>query len=1143
MSTPSCWQGCGFILALAALAALLLALTPALAMEPPEPGMITQMQGNGTYNDALRFAEKLGNHKMKAALRGAPLTTSDPQAIANLISQNLGKDLHAKGAKAVSALTTRELDWIELDLNHDNVVDERDVLALGQPRPKVVANYPSLGTVKCFCLLIDFSDYNSWFAKSVFETNLFGAGDSYYYYKGLKYFYGQASYSQLTVDGSVFGWYRAAHPRTYYHPNDSSTYPDQDIKQSELVEEAINAADAAGADFSQFDNDGDGAVDYFLVIWTGPRGAWASFWWGYYGVTLPDNYRKDGVIFSNYSWQWEQPYEFGGNPGNGAHWDPYVTIHETGHALGLPDYYDYNSGIGPKGGCGGLDQMDYNWGDHNSFSKYVLGWLSPTIAFTNLNDEGLSKSEANADAVISMQGFDPVSPWSEYFITQNRYKEGLDQTYPDSGLLLWHVDARVDRDGNLQWDNSYTAHKLLRLMEADGLEEIENGDHNADAGDYYDTGESLSPTSSPNSNKYDGSSSNLTINDISADGATMTADFTLYSGSAPTVTIDAPSSGATVSGNTTVTVSATGGGTISKVQLLIGGLQVKEWTSWSSPQSYTWNTAVDFNGSCSIVARAWGDGSQVGSATISVTVSNTGVTSFSDNFNSGLDNWRIENLALDSRGQQTVWDTRTSPDAPTPKLSEDKEAWVKPADSTNYFTAADILRSQRINASGYSRALQVKFVYRTTGSLSLWATTDNGATWTRLEKIMASNGWFTYNRIFSSLSGHTVYLALRYEGRFRQSDSNGRSTNIDGMVLREAPSNPPSVSWSSPSDGGTVSGNTTFTVTASDDGTVSKVDFYVNGLYVSTDNSGPSWTYTRDTRNDDDAPAIPITAIAEDNDGIPSSPAQITVVFNNDRRYPVSDDLESGEGNWEYQNDAKQPQWQLVTDSGHSGTKCIGEVTGSGWQTGNYDWAWYKGDPPAAGRQTIDLASSGVNDPVLRFWYKIDMPSNSALYVYWYDTWVYWQSLAAYSADVGSWTEATIPLPNFAGYSGRIAFLFTNPSSASGATGVWLDDIRVENRGPTITSITPNRATVGTEVTIAGSGFGASRGSNYVTFNSGVQAQAADYVSWSNNAIHVKIPTGATTGNVTVTISSQASNGVNCTVILGPPSMGGLGQL
>ena len=58
-----------------------------------------------------------------------------------------------------------------------------------------------------------------------------------------------------------------------------------------------------------------------------------------------------------------------------------MTIHETGHALGLPDLYDpeETNGIGPKGGVGGLDMMDMNSGDLNGYFKFLLGWNRPTV--------------------------------------------------------------------------------------------------------------------------------------------------------------------------------------------------------------------------------------------------------------------------------------------------------------------------------------------------------------------------------------------------------------------------------------------------------------------------------------------------------------------------------------------------------------------------------------------------------------------------------------------------------------------------------------------------------------------------------------------------------------------------------------------
>jgi hypothetical protein len=79
---------------------------------------------------------------------------------------------------------------------------------------------------------------------------------------------------------------------------------------------------------------------------------------------------------------------------------------------------------------------------------------------------------------------------------------------------------------------------------------------------------------------------------------------------------------------------------------------------------------------------------------------------------------------------------------------------------------------------------------------------------------------------------------------------------------------------------------------------------------------------------------------------------------------------------------------------------------------------------------------------------------------------------------------------------------------------------------PAIVSVTPNSGPVGTPVAIAGSGFGVSQGTSTVSFNS----VTASPTSWSDTSISVPVPSGATTGNVTVTVGGTASNGVTFTV-------------
>ncbi len=84
---------------------------------------------------------------------------------------------------------------------------------------------------------------------------------------------------------------------------------------------------------------------------------------------------------------------------------------------------------------------------------------------------------------------------------------------------------------------------------------------------------------------------------------------------------------------------------------------------------------------------------------------------------------------------------------------------------------------------------------------------------------------------------------------------------------------------------------------------------------------------------------------------------------------------------------------------------------------------------------------------------------------------------------------------------------------------------------PVISSLSPSSGAVGAQVTISGSNFGASQSTSTVTFNGTVAAARGRLaVSWSNTSIVVNVPSGATTGNVVVTVAGVASNGVVFTI-------------
>ena len=83
--------------------------------------------------------------------------------------------------------------------------------------------------------------------------------------------------------------------------------------------------------------------------------------------------------------------------------------------------------------------------------------------------------------------------------------------------------------------------------------------------------------------------------------------------------------------------------------------------------------------------------------------------------------------------------------------------------------------------------------------------------------------------------------------------------------------------------------------------------------------------------------------------------------------------------------------------------------------------------------------------------------------------------------------------------------------------------IRLQITSPYLTRISPTRVKTGERLTLTGGNFGARRSTGYVLFTSNVRPSAADYVSWSNSRIVVKVPDGVQSGNVRVTTSNGTS--------------------
>jgi M6 family metalloprotease-like protein len=446
-------------LCFAVFTATMIAGASALALAPPTTDQLNQYIADGTMSAKVADAKALGNDQVDPGL--------------------------------VTAFRSRVLASQGYD-------------TLPAPPPAWQNGLSSTGTQRILAVCIDFADYPATIATPTIQSRLDGAAnpsDSSFPLESLRAYYQRSSYSKLDLRTDTYGWYRSTVPRSQIATTSAG--------RENLIAAALRAYDAQGVDFSQYDNNHDGTIDYMMVYWTGPAGAWSSFWWGYYTGWGSTSLVLDGVRPARYSWQWPSASSQS------------TSIHETGHALGLPDLYDYDATVGPKNGVGGFDMMDSASFDHNAFSKWMLGWSTPAFVSSALRDTQLRTAADSGDSLVVMPGASAAKMFSECFVVENRQRSGNDSRMVTSpGLTVWHVDARLS-GSNFAWNNSYTAHKYIAVEQADGLGGIESGS-SFHAGDTWTVGKALTPLSTPASSRYDGTKTGVTVDSISFSGTTAT---------------------------------------------------------------------------------------------------------------------------------------------------------------------------------------------------------------------------------------------------------------------------------------------------------------------------------------------------------------------------------------------------------------------------------------------------------------------------------------------------------------------------------------------------------------------------------------------------------------------------------------------
>ncbi len=339
----------------------------------------------------------------------------------------------------------------------------------------------SSGDVKVLVIPIDFNSSPSTDLDDQVIKKSFFDKKSDNYLSLYEYYY-RSSYFKLELTGEVLSWQRAKFEPSYYenYKNAQTGLKGDAI----LIQEAVEGLNKKSLNLDDYDKDNNGYIDavYFLYNHDYNKDSniyWAYKYW-YYGDLSLGNKKIGSYVFASVNFL-EDDIKIGYSR---------TLIHETGHLLGLDDYYDYNIGVGPEGGLGKADMMDYNAGDHNPFSKLLLNWVKPIVVARNVaSKQGFeleikSFSEYNTDNVVIIPaGNNSDLLFNEFFIIIYYTPTNLNSTQyylRDSGILIYHVISYIGEGGSggkyrssFQFDNSDTDYKLIRIYEADQNDSIE----------------------------------------------------------------------------------------------------------------------------------------------------------------------------------------------------------------------------------------------------------------------------------------------------------------------------------------------------------------------------------------------------------------------------------------------------------------------------------------------------------------------------------------------------------------------------------------------------------------------------------------------------------------------------------------------
>jgi M6 family metalloprotease-like protein len=266
-----------------------------------------------------------------------------------------------------------------------------------------------------------------------------------------------ATAGALQWSGDVMEW------RTINHSNTASSQTSGSelmLGSDPIVREALQAFDA-DIDYSKYDSNGDGCIDWLLVVHSGPDQAQTynekdiRSHFEFYAAAARDSFDGRQV--------WGSAVV--------SAWSPIGTyVHELGHALGLPDLYSYGPpnksivglwSVMDMGMWAGPSQHKGEWPTGiDPYGLLLLGWASPQVVTTTTAAIPIANPTTTAPTVIKVPLASLGTPAAEhYLLIESRLNYSgrgatgtsctsgsgfgsgfIDDCETASGVLVWEVD-------------------------------------------------------------------------------------------------------------------------------------------------------------------------------------------------------------------------------------------------------------------------------------------------------------------------------------------------------------------------------------------------------------------------------------------------------------------------------------------------------------------------------------------------------------------------------------------------------------------------------------------------------------------------------------------------------------------------------